>query len=147
MVSRHLRFHTTRQTLLPHFFVTRIFTKKNFDHWVWKLQRVTVDCSGVSICKRFFDQMIIIRDCWDINSKILTIFLFPNFIHLPFFFVNPHLAPNLYIAVQLVLHLDYWWQWKKIKTHRFSYSLSYKKLVKIFCFYTRRLNDTKNIIF
>ena len=28
------------------------------------------------------------------------------------FFLNPHLAPNLYIVVQLVLHLDYWWQQK-----------------------------------
>ena len=45
--------------------------------------------------------------------------------HLPFFFfqisfifrffLNPHLAPNLYIVVQLVLHLDYWWQGKESK--------------------------------
>ena len=62
--------------------------------------------SGVSICKRFFDQIVIIKECWDINSKTLTVFLFLNFIHLPFF-LNPHLAPNLYIVVQLVLHLDY----------------------------------------
>ena len=45
--------------------------------------------SSVSICKRFFDQIIIIRECWDINSKTLTVFLFSNFIHLPFFSKSP----------------------------------------------------------
>jgi len=35
------------------------------------------------------DQIIIIKECWDINSKTLTIFLFPNFIHIPFFSNSP----------------------------------------------------------
>ena len=55
--------------------------------------------------KNFFDQIVIIKECWDTNSKVLTIFVFLNFIHLPFF-SNLHLAPNLYIVVQLVLHRD-----------------------------------------
>ena len=65
-------------------------------------------CPPVRVCqnlKNFFDQIVIIKECWDTNSKILTIFLFLNFIHLPFF-LNLHLAPNLYIVVQLVLHRD-----------------------------------------
>ena len=45
--------------------------------------------SGVSICKRFFNQIIIIRECWDINTKTLTIFFFPNFIYLLFFSKSP----------------------------------------------------------
>ena len=57
--------------------------------------------------KNFFDQIVIIKECWDTNSKVLTIFVFLNFIHLPFF-SNLHLAPNLYIVVQLVLHRDSW---------------------------------------
>ena len=63
---------------------------------------------GSQVCqnlKNFFDQIVIIKECWDTNSKVLTIFVFLNFIHLPFF-SNLHLAPNLYIVVQLVLHRD-----------------------------------------
>ena len=41
--------------------------------------------SGVSIYKRSFDQLIIIRECEDTNYKTLTIFIFFNFNHLPFF--------------------------------------------------------------
>ena len=41
--------------------------------------------SGVSIYKRSFDQLIIIRECEDSNFKTLTIFIFFNFNHLPFF--------------------------------------------------------------
>ena len=44
-----------------------------------------VSQSGVSIYKRSFDQLIIIRECEDTNYKTLTIFIFFNFNHLPFF--------------------------------------------------------------
>ena len=41
--------------------------------------------SGVLICKRSFDQLIIIREYEDTNYKIIAIFIFFDFIHLPFF--------------------------------------------------------------
>ena len=41
--------------------------------------------SGVSICKSIFDQIIDIRECKQKNSKTFSVFVFSNFIHLPFF--------------------------------------------------------------
>ena len=43
------------------------------------------DQSGVSICKRFFDETINIRQYKVINFKTCTIFILSNFIYLPFF--------------------------------------------------------------
>ena len=41
--------------------------------------------SGVSLCKRSLDRFINIRGNRGTNSKTLTVFVFLNFVHLPFF--------------------------------------------------------------
>ena len=41
--------------------------------------------SGVSICKRFFDETINIRQHEVLNSKTFSVFILLDFIHLPFF--------------------------------------------------------------
>ena len=52
--------------------------------------------SGVSICKRSFDQLIIIREYEDLNYKTLTIFIFFYFNHLPFFLAHVKIVKNIY---------------------------------------------------
>ena len=47
--------------------------------WNCITSRNCMICSGVSICKRFFYQMVIISDCWNINSKIVIVFFFFKF--------------------------------------------------------------------
>ena len=56
--------------------------------------------------KSIFDQIINIRVRKQKNFKTFSVFIFSNFIYLPFF-QNPFLAANLYIAVLLILYQNY----------------------------------------
>ena len=51
----------------------------------WKDRTWSAVQSGVSICNNIFDQIIDIRECKQKNFKIFSVFVFSNFIHLPFF--------------------------------------------------------------
>ena len=86
--------------------------------WIWASMSV-IDFSGtghigivtlsaryIRVCQKIkiiFDQIINIRVVKQKNFKTFSIFMFSNFIYLPFF-PKPFLAANLYIAVLLVLY-------------------------------------------
>ena len=69
--------------------------------------------SGVSICKSIFDWIIDIRKCKQNNSKTFSVFIFSNFIHLPFFQRKTRLSKR-YIFTESALSFG------ENKTHKFN---------------------------
>ena len=72
-----------------------------------ELSRLCCLCTwNIRVCQYAKGFLIRSSSSESVWTLILRHFSFPKF---HFFFLNSYLTLNLYIVVQLVLHLDYWW--------------------------------------